>query len=331
MPIYRPRRARSPRAPGDRGASSLEYGALIVVAALAVGLLGSLVSPAVEGHMRSALCGLFGSECADVNGDENRGGEADGGDDGGEEDGAEEDSGEENGNPADGGGPHHPQYPPVEPSPSPGPPVPQPEPSQEQVETEQVLNETQLGQDALEWVEENGVRVVYRAGGGSYYRRSDNVFYIDTDQTPEERAHSFVHETNHARHRHEPDIDELGRDEYIERAVQEEVESTILEIQNNRQLEESRGVDLPDTTLQSAYETAYDEAIANANRARSRSGLPALDAESAREVGERAGYERLVDAYEDGSVVGSNSGESYVDHYGSAWDDAHDCALWVFC
>ncbi|MEU8801506.1 hypothetical protein [Spirillospora sp. NPDC048819] len=300
MLIDRSRHALKARRRRDRGAGSLEYAALIVVAALAVGVLGSLISTTAEGRIQSAICELFGSEC----GDESR-------------------------NTA-GGGDQEPQ--PREPSPSPGPPVPQPEPSQEELETEAALNETQLGRDALEWVEDNGVRVVYRAGGGSYYDGDANVFYIDTNQSPEERANTFVHEVNHAEHRDEPDIDDLSREDFIEQSIDEEVEGTVEAILNNQQLQQNRGGNNPpDTLLQQEYEDAYDSAIADANRARSAAGLPVLDAEAAREVGERAGRERVEQAFENGEVVSSVDGDKYADNYGEAWDDAHDCFLWIFC
>lgn len=274
-----------------------------MVAAIVVGVLGTLVSGNVDGHVKAAMCDLFGSECA--NGTRNTAGD---------------------GNDPSGPGP--------EPSPSPGPPVPQPpppKPSKEQAETEAVLNETQLGRDALQWVKDNGVRVVYRPGGGSYYDPGANVFYIDTKKTPEGRANTFVHEVNHAEHRGEPDIDDLSREDFIDQSINEEVEGTVEAIQNNQQLQRNRGGRGRDALLQTEYEKAYDDAIARENKVRQQLGRPPLDAEGERRVGEKAGRERVKQAFLNGEVVSSVDGNKYADNYGEAWDDAHDCILWIFC
>jgi hypothetical protein len=300
MLIERPHAVPRTRANRDRGASSLEYGALIVVAALVVGVLGTLISTQAEGHIRSAICDLFHSQCADTQ---------------------QRTSAE-----GDGPGP--------EPSPSPGPPVPQPpppKPSKEQTETESVLNETQLGRDALQWVKDHGVRVVYRAGGGSYYDGDANVFYVDTNQTPEERANTFVHEVNHAEHRDDPDIDDLSREDFIDQSINEETEGTVEAIQNNQQLQKTRGGNQPDTLLQQEYEDAYNDAIKRENAARAKAQRPPLDAAGEKAVGEKAGRERVKQAFVNGEVVSSVDGNKYADNYGKAWDDAHDCFLWIFC
>jgi hypothetical protein len=300
MLIERPHAVPRTRANRDRGASSLEYGALIVVAALVVGVLGTLISTQAEGHIRNAICDLFHSQCADTQ---------------------QRTSAE-----GDGPGP--------EPSPSPGPPVPQPpppKPSKEQTETESVLNETQLGRDALQWVKDHGVRVVYRAGGGSYYDGDANVFYVDTNQTPEERANTFVHEVNHAEHRDDPDIDDLSREDFIDQSINEETEGTVEAIQNNQQLQKTRGGNQPDTLLQQEYEDAYNDAIKRENAARAKAQRPPLDAAGEKAVGEKAGRERVKQAFVNGEVVSSVDGNKYADNYGKAWDDAHDCFLWIFC
>ncbi|TDB87482.1 hypothetical protein E1266_32660 [Actinomadura sp. 7K534] len=196
--------------------------------------------------------------------------------------------------------------------------------------TEAVLSETRLGRTALQWVEDNGVQVIYRAGGASYYDGDAHAFYIDTNQSPEERANTFVHEVNHAEH-HDADIGDLGREEFVERSIDEEVEGTVEAIQNNRQLQRNRGGNGPDTLLQREYEDAYDDAVTKARRARSELGLPALDDETARRAGERAGRERVEQAFANGEVVSSLDGDTYAENYGEAWDDAHNCLLRIFC
>ncbi|MEO3822528.1 hypothetical protein [Actinomadura sp. B10D3] len=229
------------------------------------------------------------------------------------------------------------QGPPREPSPSPGPSVEQPPPPPKpraQTETEAVLNETQMGRDALRWVKDNGVRVVYRKGGGSYWSDDDKVFYIDTSQTPEERANTFIHEVNHAKNRNVPDPKKMGREEYVDRAIDEETQGVLDEIKNNQELQRVRGKNNapPDTLLQAEYEAAYRDAIAAENRARAQAQRPPLTPEGERQVGEDAGRRRVKEAFENGEVVSSVDGNTYPENYGDAWDDANkSCFLWVFC
>lgn len=302
----------SGRAHHERGASGLEYGALILVGAIIVGTLVTLVSTRVEGRLANAVCGVFGGQCADTR--QGAGGTGDGG----------------GGPGADGAG-HGPT---LLPSPSPGPPVPQPPappPPKEQSETEAVLNETQLGRDALTWVKDHGVRVIYRSGGGSYYDGDANVFYVDTKQSPEDRANTFVHEVNHAEHRNDPDIKKLSRDEFIDKSIDEETEGTVEAIQNNQELQRNRNGNAPGTLLQQEYEDAYNAAVARENAARQKAQRPPLDAAGEKAVGEKAGRERVKQAFVNGEVVSSVDKHKYADNYGKAWDDAHDCFLWIFC
>jgi hypothetical protein len=219
-------------------------------------------------------------------------------------------------------------------SPNFGPPVaqpPSPKPSRKQTETESVLNETQLGREALRWVRHHGVRVVYRVGGGSYYDGDAGLFYIDTRQSPEERANAFVHEVNHAEHHDGADIDDLSREDYIDRSIDEETEGTVEAIRNNQQLQKSRGGDAPDTLLQQEYEDAYERAVDRAKAALAEAALAQARRLPLDAAGEEAGRERVKRAFLNGEVVSSVDGDNYADSYGKAWDDAHDCFLWIFC
>ncbi|WP_433327540.1 hypothetical protein [Spirillospora sp. CA-294931] len=290
----------------DRGASALEYGAIIAVAVIVIGALFVAVSDTFEPKVKSAVCGLFDTGCQDPGGQarERRGPVS----------------------------PHATGQPePGEPSPSPGPPVPQPPPPKEKTETEAVLNETQLGRDALKWVRDNGVNVVYRPGGGSYFSADENTFYVDTNQSPEERANTFVHEVNHAQSPDEPDADDLEKDDYVNKSVEEETEGTVEAIQNNQQLQAKRGSGVPDTLLQQEYEDAYDKAVKDENAARAKNNLPPLGPDGERRVGEKAGRDRVRDAFNNGEIVTSTNGKPYREYYGDAWEDANDCFLWVFC
>ncbi|WP_067824726.1 hypothetical protein [Actinomadura kijaniata] len=154
----------------------------------------------------------------------------------------------------------------------------------------------------------NGVRVVYRAGGGSYWSDEDKVFYVDTNQTPEEIANTFVHEVNHAKHRNEPDPKKMGKQEYIDRAIDEEVNGVAEQIKSNQELRDARGPKYTDqTVMQSQYEDAYKKAVDAENAERARHGRPPLTPEGERRVGEDAGQKRIRQAFDNGEVVASTN------------------------
>lgn len=307
-------RSRTFRSPTrDRGASAAEYAGLIVLAALILGTLYATgVVDTIGDRTGQAICRILDNGGCATSQPPRAGG---------------------NGGPTPGLLPTAPPTVPPgatePPTPSPGPsPSPAPDPSEQaRKRTEKILNETPLGRDALSWIKQHGVQVVYRPGGGSYYSDDDNVFYVDTNQPPEEVAAVFVHETNHARNRYKPDVHKLSRADFIDQALDEEAHGTVLQIQENEQLQAKRGKDhVPDTILQNEYDTAYDDAVAAAGGN--------LTAAQKRQIGERAGEARVKQAFEDGEVVQSTDGRKYTDAYGEEWDNAHKhdgCFLWIFC
>jgi hypothetical protein len=315
----------------DRGVSLVEWGASLLLVAGIVAVLVSVtgVPRQVSVGVRSAICTVFqGGGCGPGSSGSDSGGSG-----GGQEPLSRQvPGGNHNGQPTTLPTPGQapPPEPPREPSPSPGPPVPQPPPSQERLDTERVLNETPLGRDALQFARDNNVTVVYRPGGGSYYNRRTNTIYIDSSRTPEDMAGIFIHEVNHARNRDHPDPNDMGREEYIDAAIDEEVDGEVLEIQNNQQLEQARGRPLPNVGLQREYEDAYENAINQARQGRAQQGQPPLSPEEERRIGEAAGRQVIEEAIESGRIVRTSDGRTYRENYGEAWDDAHNCFLW-FC
>lgn len=193
-----------------------------------------------------------------------------------------------------------------------------------------ILGETPLGRAAEVWVRQHHVRVVYRPGGGSAYSDEDGGFYLDSEKPLVEIAAIYVHETNHARNRGRPDAHRLSRRAYIDRSLDEEAHGTVLQIQENQQLQAARGRSMvPVTLLQGEYEAAYDAAVTAVTAARGR----APTATDRRRIGERAGEARVRRAFTDAEVVRSTDHGDYADAYGREWDDAHkkSCFLWVAC
>ncbi len=307
----------------DRGEGAISYIAVILVIAAVIGVVAtSSIGGKISGGLESAICEVSGDDCETPSTTPRSGGPVAG----------------PSVLPTPGQQPTPGQNGPTpEPSPSPGPPVrtpPTPKPPKEQTETEAVLNETQMGRDALKWVKDNGVRVVYRSGGGSYWSDDDKTFYIDTNQSPEERANVFVHEVNHGKNRNVPDPKKMDKNEYVDKAIDEETQGTVDQIKNNQQLQQARGANgaPPDTLLQNEYEAAYQNAIDAENKARAKAQRPPLTPEEERRIGEDAGRKRVKDAFKNGEVVSSVDGNTYPENYGDAWDDANEsCFLWIFC
>lgn len=140
--------------------------------------------------------------------------------------------------------------------------------------TEEVLRETPAGREALAWAKDHSITVVYRPGGingnaavGGYADELDLLLIDTRDRTPEQLAETFVHEVNHARNEGKPNPIGMGREEYIEAALNEEVDGYVKAYEMTRQLEAARGEDVsppPDREeireqFRYAYEKQFDK------------------------------------------------------------------------
>ncbi|RAY14436.1 hypothetical protein DPM19_15885 [Actinomadura craniellae] len=218
------------------------------------------------------------------------------------------------------------------PRPSPGPPVPQPLPDPERIATERILRETPYGREALEWVQRNGVTVVYRRGGGSYYNPVTHTIIVDTSRSPEAQAATFIHETHHAKTRYTPLVWGMGRAEYISAAIDEEVEATLQGIRANQYLQRIRPTgEIYDMPYESNHDSAYTQAVYREEQARLKNEQPPLTKEEEARIGEEAARRELKRLYMDGTITGSTDGKPYPDSYGEEWDFAHGCFVLIFC
>lgn len=282
----------------ERGASLVEWGAALLVVAVVLGVLVAAVPGSVTTGVQSAICRVFGTQCAA---------------------GQSAQAGEQAGVP----GPQSGQSAP--PATAPATPPAAQAPSKAQTETESVLGETEIGREALEWAKKNGVTFRYETGGGSYYEDGQHRITINAGRTPERRAASVVHEVNHARGRNSPDVKAMERDEFINASLNEEIDGTVLAIRANQQLRDARGKANPpeNAVLQTEYETAYNKAVEQENARRAKNGEAAMTAAEARRTGETAGRLRVRQAFENGEVVASTTGKKYRDLYGEDWDNRH--------
>lgn len=167
--------------------------------------------------------------------------------------------------------------------------------------TEEVLRETPAGRDALAWAKEHGITVLFNhsdlndredvVGLGDFSDELD-VLRIGGANTrsPEDLAETFIHEVNHARHQGGPNPLTMGREEFVNAAVQEEIDGEIRAHEFRVQLAAARGEQYHGS---SDYGYAYQTAVDDENYRRREQGRPELTAEEAQRVGDRAGREAL--------------------------------------
>lgn len=194
------------------------------------------------------------------------------------------------------------------------------EPSDEEARrnTEEELARTPAGREALAWVRDHDVTVLFLksevgdlAGGFSAagdFNDSLNVLRIGSADTSSvaSLAETYVHEVNHARHQNAPDALRMGREEFINAGLDEEVEGDVKAHELARQSADLRGTELIDS-----YGSSYDRAIADAQDARRAAGQPPLTNEEAHGIGDRAGRAALREKF---------VAAGYAENLGKQWD-----------
>jgi len=167
---------------------------------------------------------------------------------------------------------------------------------------------------AIETMNQYGVTArIGGAGFGSYFNSSNNSIVLDANAVD---VDGFVHEISHARYFHtgrSADISAMGRQEFIDAMISEEIEGTVLGAQAVYELRRA-GRNEPRPPFFDAYERGVDE-TRRANPNASRAELQAAGREAMRQ--------RLHDAFYSGGFVTSNTGVSYPTYYGTAWDQAN--------
>ena len=204
-------------------------------------------------------------------------------------------------------------------------PTPQPMTGADQErfnEIREVLNLMATGQEALALVEQYGIAIRFEAGTGSYFNPTTNQIVVDSNHEPVRAALTLVHETTHARYRHEgsaADITADGRQEYVEIKVTEEVEAVVKSIEAKMELE-AAGPDVAELryTLEYPYRMAHEDATAVAL-----SEHPGLDKQALESIGRSAGQQAVFAGFMDGKTWTPHTKQSYPDYYGEAWDKAN--------
>jgi hypothetical protein len=247
--------------PGDRGAAVHEYGGiLLLVGSLVVALVAAGLPATAAGEISAALCRVTGVACAATSPSA----------------------------PAPAQTPPRTGQPPASRPPASQPPAAT-TPAQA---TEAELAKTVAGRAALAWLKAHPeVKIAYETSArGSYYAHATKTIHIGAGLSAARRATTLIHEVHHAQNPTTPDVMKLNREDFINAAIDEDVDAQVLAIEANRELQ------------------------------RGRSGVANIPGQAAYEKGGRAA---LRQAYVEGRVRTSTTRETYRDYYGKAWDKAH--------
>lgn len=182
-----------------------------------------------------------------------------------------------------------------------------------------ILKDSPTGAEAIKYLEEKKVPVEFADGGGSYW--DGNKIVIDRSENAQEAALTLVHEINHARASIDgpkADIVNDTRADYVQKMLDEEVRGTVDSIKAKNELVANGKKVTASFPLETEYNDAYKKAVDAAKKKD-----PKLDEAQLRAIGEKAGYDAVLDGFKTGKVVTSTNNQNYPDYYGSAWDSAH--------
>ncbi|MBN8226632.1 hypothetical protein JYK02_03820 [Corallococcus macrosporus] len=186
-------------------------------------------------------------------------------------------------------------------------------------ETKDVLKNSPTGAAAVKYMEDHNIPVEFADGGGSYW--DGNKIVIDRSQDPQEAALTLVHEINHAKATIDgprADVQNQTRDDYVNTLLNEETRGTVDSIRAKNELVAAGDNVTATFPLEAEYNAASKKAIDEA-----KAKDPSLTEAQLREIGDKAGYDAVLNGFKTGAVVTSTNGQNYPDYYGQGWDAAH--------
>lgn len=170
----------------------------------------------------------------------------------------------------------------------------------------QMMLSTERGRQTLQWLADQGVPIVIDpTATGAVWNGTEIVLGPNYDN-----AAVLVHEANHARYTAEgrsADINVPDRDTYVTTAIDEEIDGTVQQILAAKEFRNA-GATLGNQAGEPQYDAAYQRVIRNGGS----------QAEA-----QQAGYQAVHDEFYNGGIHTSNTGQTYPDYYGSAWDRVH--------
>jgi hypothetical protein len=177
------------------------------------------------------------------------------------------------------------------------------------------------GRAALQYLDKNGVGIRFHKGGGSYFDGKSKSMVIDTTMQRNRAALAVVHETEHARtflSGKAPDINKLTRPAYQSAMIHGETRATVAEVKTrNELLSAGRSSDKLEP-IAPMYQSAYERAGVDYKK-----GHAGATEDQVRKASEKAGYDRVYRAFQNGEVTTSTTKQPYKEYYGAGWDRQH--------
>jgi hypothetical protein len=168
------------------------------------------------------------------------------------------------------------------------------------------LLSTQRGRETLQWLSDHDIPITTDPDQqGAVWNGSEILLGPGFDN-----AAVLVHETNHAKYTDEgrsADPMRLDHDAYVKAAIDEEADGTVQQILAAKEFRDA-GHKLDPQPSEEQYDAAY--------QAVKKGGGSDADAQ-------KAGAKAVNDSFYNGTVVTSNTHQSYPDYYGDYWDSVH--------
>jgi Putative metallopeptidase family (DUF6782) len=179
---------------------------------------------------------------------------------------------------------------------------------------EEILAKSPTGKSMAEKAKKAGTEF-YTGPAGKGSVTSGKKIIIDKNESPTQAALTYVHEAHHATNP-KPDAKKVKKDEYVKAMVKEEADGTVLSIETKNELK-AGGVDTKGAKF--PLEAEYNSAKKNAMDAAKKKD-PKISSDDLEKVGKEAGRQRVVEGFNKGQVVTSNTKEKYTDYYGKDWE-----------
>ena len=185
-----------------------------------------------------------------------------------------------------------------------------------------ILDKSEVGKAALKVIDDYKVVVdVAAPGPGSVFAGpAPGKILLESTVSVQDAAFILVHEANHAKASNEgktANVSTLARDAYVKTMIDEETTSTVLSIQAKRGMSvEDKKAITATPVMEARYTKAYDDAHGAAITAKK---TPS----EASAAADKAAWDSINLAFYDGSLVTSNTLQTYAVYYGSFWDRVH--------
>jgi hypothetical protein len=193
-----------------------------------------------------------------------------------------------------------------------------------------VLGQSPAGISALAVIDKYSVPVNLQSPGpGSTFQGpAPGKIDILSTKSVGEAAFTLVHEAQHAKASNEgtsANVQALGRAEYVKATIDEETTATVNAIRAKLGMSaQDQAAESATPVMMARYQTAYGAAHAAVTELTSGGSFTVLGHDfgpgMAEAAGKAAGWQSVNEAFYDGSLVTSNTGQTYADYYGSFWD-----------